>query len=378
MTSDRYLVSLAATFANKPDIIHQWIETAGSVCALLEEPVDALCERFDDSDQTLHRASLAAIREAWNPREADTILSWCHDHAITILPFYHPDYPEALRHIPSPPLVLYVKGSTAVLQATQMGIVGARSPSDYGRAMAKVMADGMAKAGVTVTSGLAKGIDAAAHESALSAGGATIAVLGGGLARVYPTSHIALSESIAETGAVISEFSPFSESFGWQFLHRNRIISGLSRGVVVVEAAIRSGSLSTARHALEQGRDVWAVPGDVGRVTSAGTNKLIQDGAQLATHPDDVLTVLFPDRKKKKSASSLSVQGELLTSIQVNEALDAESRQLLASMGKKAVTADTVATAMNLPLAVVVSKLTMLEVDGYVASVAGGRFKVVE
>jgi len=202
------------------------------------------------------------------------------------------EYPEALKNIYDPPEMLYRKGSILERDANAVAIVGSRKCTPYGAAAAEKLAFDLASRGVTVVSGMAQGIDAASHNGAIKAGGRTIAVMGSGFKHIYPPGSHALAESIASCGAVITEFPPDKMPDKSTFPRRNRIISGLSRGVVVVEAASRSGTSITARLALEQGREVLAVPGRIDSPTSAGTNRLIAEGARIVTSADDIIEEL--------------------------------------------------------------------------------------
>ncbi len=205
-------------------------------------------------------------------------------------------YPEMLRHIHDPPLFLFVRGDLEVVASESsraVAIVGSRSPTSYGRKMARLLSAGLAEAGVTVVSGLARGVDAEAHWAALRCGGKSIAVLGCGIDVVYPSEHHHLMVRTAKSGAVVSEFPMGTQPEAENFPGRNRIISGVTLGTVVVEAAERSGSLITAHFAMEQGREVFAVPGPVGS-RSRGPHKLLRQGAALAESPNDVLSEIAP------------------------------------------------------------------------------------
>jgi DNA processing protein len=204
-----------------------------------------------------------------------------------------PDYPAALRQLPLPPPVLAVRGE--LLDGPAVAMVGSRKADPYGKEVAELFARALAEAGVTVVSGFARGVDAAAHRGALSAPkGRTIAVLGCGLAIDYPSGHAALGNEIAARGALISEFPCDAGPRSWHFPVRNRVIAALAAGTLVVQAAPRSGSLVTARHSLDLGREVWAVPGRIFDERSLGPNALIRDGATLVQHPREILEILFP------------------------------------------------------------------------------------
>lgn len=211
-----------------------------------------------------------------------------------LVPFYSGKYPRLLSGITDPPVVLYVKGTLTELDLMSVAIVGARKCTSYGKKHAERLGVELAQAGFTVVSGMAYGIDASAHRGALKAGGRTLAVLGSGLGRIYPEDHLELAVEIAEQGAVISEFPMERAPEAGNFPQRNRLMSGLSLGVVVVEATLRSGSLITANLALEQGREVFAMPGPVDSPYSQGCHKLLREGAGLVEKAEDVVNALGP------------------------------------------------------------------------------------
>lgn len=211
------------------------------------------------------------------------------DDGIRLVHLDHPDYPERLKNIYDPPLYFYMKGSLVQDDGNAIAIVGSRRPTPYGMRVADMLASELASAGFTITSGMARGIDSVAHRAALKSGGRSIAVLGCGIDVVYPRENCDLMSDIAKSGAVMSEFPMGSRPDKKKFPQRNRVISGLSLGVVVVEAAEKSGSLITARFAMEQGREVFAVPGNINSPLSEGTNNLIRQGAKLVSDVDDIL-----------------------------------------------------------------------------------------
>lgn len=213
---------------------------------------------------------------------------------VQIVTLGGPGYPAVLTEISDPPLALYMKGTLEAADARAVAMVGTRHPSLYGLQTAERFGAELAAAGVTVVSGLARGIDGASHTGALGAGGRTLAVLGSGLAQIYPPEHEALAERIVGQGALISEYPMAAEPRADHFPRRNRLVSGLARGVVVVEAGPRSGSLITVDCALEQGKDVFAVPGPITSTSSQGTHALLKQGAQLVTSIQDILEELFP------------------------------------------------------------------------------------
>ncbi len=213
-------------------------------------------------------------------------------HDVRVITFLDDGYPKNLKNIYDPPVVLYVKGRFQPQDDLAIAVVGSRHASFYGIETAERLGYELASRGVTIVSGLAKGIDSSAHKGALKAKGRTLAILGSGILNIYPEEHVSLADEISKHGAVISEFPMVTIPDRGNFPKRNRVISGLSLGVVVVEAAGRSGALITSDIALEQGRDVFAVPGKVDSVTSKGTNKLIKQGAKLAESADDILEEL--------------------------------------------------------------------------------------
>ncbi len=218
-------------------------------------------------------------------------------HNVKILSFEDEEYPEKLKEIPDAPVVLYVKGDLNCGSGLSIGIVGSRRSSLYGLSMAKKFAFELAEKGITVVSGMARGVDTQAHWGALKTGGMTVAVLGSGLARIYPPENKKLYEHIAKDGAVVSEFPMETEPFPKHFPRRNRIISGMALGIVVIEAALKSGALITSDYALEQGRDVFAVPGKIDQVTAMGCNNLIKQGAKLVMSAEDILEEFQSDIK---------------------------------------------------------------------------------
>ena len=210
-----------------------------------------------------------------------------------------PDYPSSLKTMVDPPLVLYLWGSLEENDESALALVGSRRASAYGLAVCHKLAAGLARRGARIVSGMARGIDAVAHHAALEVGGRTIAVLGSGLNRIYPPEHRRLAEKISEGGAVISELPLTSPPLAAHFPMRNRIIAGMTLGTVVIEAAERSGSLITARHALEQNREVFAVPGPIDSQTTTGVHRLIQDGAKLVTSVADIIDELRPEIRER-------------------------------------------------------------------------------
>jgi DNA processing protein len=248
------------------------------------------------------------IRHAADYVDVTGIVDWCKTNSVTILCSDSPEYPPGLLELPDAPPVLFVSGEIRPCDELSVAIVGTRHASVYGRQQAERIAFGLAKAGITIVSGMARGIDTAAHQGALDAGGRTIAVFGCGLAHIYPPENDGLAKTIAADGALVSEFAPAEKPRGGMFPQRNRLISGLSHATLVIEAPERSGSLITARTASEQGRDVLALPGNVNSRASQGTNLLIRDGAKLIRNADDVLECLGPLARSVPTADGREVR----------------------------------------------------------------------
>lgn len=256
-------------------------QTPGNI---LKAPLKALI-----SVQGIGAQTAEAIKNAHSNCDIDRELELIDAFGIKIVTLYDDEYPENLKSIYDPPILLYLKGDYKKEDELSVAIVGSRRCTYYGLNMAEKMASELVEHGVTVISGLARGIDTAAHKGAVRNKGRTIAVLGNGLASIYPAENRALAEEISRNGVLMSEFAMQVRPYKQNFPRRNRLVSGLSRGVVVVEAAGRSGALITADFALEQGRDVFAVPGMAGRLSSGGPNSLIKQGAKLVESADDIL-----------------------------------------------------------------------------------------
>ncbi len=242
-----------------------------------------------------------AIASSRSEAAVDEEIATAEEKAVRIVTLVDEDYPVVLREIDDPPMVLYVRGEQPIEPARAIAIVGTRRGTRYGKMIAGRFASQLAMKGFIIVSGLAVGIDAAAHQGALDVGGFTVAVMGCGIDYPYPKRNQPIYERIVETGVALSEYPMGSRPAKWTFPQRNRIISGLSRGVLVVQAPERSGSLITARCALEQGRDVFAVPGNINTITSAGSNRLIKQGAKLVDSVDDI-TEEYPDLKLGKAS----------------------------------------------------------------------------
>jgi DNA processing protein len=311
-------------------------------------------------------ATLAArIAAAGEEINAEAEIALCQRHGISILTEADASYPRMLREIPDPPGLLFVRGAFQPNDAVAVGIVGTRHGTPYGLRQAERLAAGLARAGVTVVSGLARGIDAAAHRGALAAGGRTLAVLAGGVLNIYPPEHDKLAEEVVRQGAVISEQPPRSTPLAGTFPQRNRLISGMSLGVVVVEAAERSGALITARHAMEQGRDVFAVPGNVDSRASHGCHRLLRDGAILVETVDDVLEQLGPlvEAMPRDDGRTIHHPAELM--------LNDIERKVLDAIASEATAVDAVVAQSGLGIAQVLSTLSVLEMRHLIRRLSG-------
>jgi len=274
------------------------------------------------------------------------------------------EYPSALREIHDPPIVLYVRGAITARDNHAVAVVGSRKASHYATECAKKLSFQTAYAGLTVVSGLARGIDTAAHQGALAAKGRTIAVIGAGLAHLYPPENAELAERIASNGAVVSEFPIETKPDRQTFPIRNRIVTGMSFGVLVVEAGANSGALISANMAAEQGRTLYAVPGRIDQPTCLGSNRLIQQGAKLVVSAEDILDdlpVMFKDRPQLPAAVA-------------PVDLTAEQQKILAAIGAEETSLESVITTSGLTAAVVSSTLLALEIRRLVKQLPGKRY----
>ncbi|MDS4039826.1 MAG: DNA-processing protein DprA [Candidatus Competibacter sp.] len=307
----------------------------------------------------------------WCPIEQD--LAWLERPGNHLLDWDNPLYPPLLRQIPYPPPLLFVHGDPGCLRAPQLAIVGTRNPTPAGRETAHRFAAHLVGAGLTITSGLALGIDAAAHQGALSGDGRTIAVMGTSLDRVYPAKNRDLAHAIAERGALVSELPTGTPGMAENFPRRNRLISGLALGVLVVEAAARSGSLITARTALDQGREVFAIPGSIHNPLAKGCHALIRQGmAKLVETATDILEEL--GSLAAAGADTVTLSTGTPPAGAAPDRLDDDYRQLLAAIGDGPAGVDLLVERCGLTAEVVSSMLLILELEGYVAAVPGGLY----
>ncbi len=331
------------------------------------------------------RALLEAPEAGWL-EAAGHWLEGADHHLITLA---DPHYPATLLEIADPPVLLYLKGRVELLQRPGFAIIGARSASVQGETNAEAFARHLASHGLCIVSGLAAGIDAAAHAGALAASegadestGSTIAVIGTGIDRIYPARNAALARRIAASGAIISEFPLGTPPLSHNFPRRNRLIAGLAQGVLVVEAALNSGSLITARLASEQGREVFAIPGSIHSPLVRGCHRLIRDGAKLVETAEDIVEELrgrmgstLPSALRQSAAPpSASRTNRTAAPAQLAlDTLDADSRAVLETLGHDPLDIDSLATRCNLTVDALYAILLPLELDGLLARLPGGR-----
>lgn len=354
---------LVLTSGIGPRLYKLLVDRFGSPSGVLAAAPSQWCE-VPGIGAKLARA-LAVARESSAAVEQ---LQYCREHQIELLTPESDGYPAALREIVDPPGVLFVRGQLQPSDALAVAIVGSRHATRYGITQAERLAGSLARAGLTVISGLARGIDGAAHRGALAAGGRTIAVLGSGVANIYPPEHVDLALEIIAHGALLSETPPTSPPLSGAFPQRNRIITGLSLGVIVVEAATHSGALISARHAMEQGREVFAVPGPIDSRLSRGCHRLIRDGAKLVESADDVLEELghLVAAAPSRDGQTVHHPAELL--------LNDQEQRVLAAVGSSATDVDAIVAGSGLSGQQVLATLTVLEMRRLVRRVSGFAF----
>jgi len=294
----------------------------------------------------------------------DNDLAWTEQSGNYIITIRDAGYPAQLKEIPDPPPVLFVRGNSDILSLPQIAMVGSRNPSSIGKETAFNFAKTLSRSGFAITSGLALGIDAASHQGALSVGGYTIAVAGTGLDRVYPAIHKDLAIEISHTGALVSEFPLGTTAKANHFPRRNRIISGLCRGLLVIEAAKESGSLITARMALEQNREVFAIPGSIHNPLARGCNALIREGAKLIETTQDILEELNYYNQVDTNKSLAAMQSTL----------DLEQQTLLNLVMFAPTSIDNLVENAGLPVEIISSMLLILELQGYLEATPGGCY----
>lgn len=335
------------------------LRTFGEARAAWEAPISALQQAGLSSrliENLIQLRSTNALERVWEQVQS---------LGITVLTWEDENYPRLLKEIEQPPPVLYVRGELSPEDERSVAVVGTRRVTSYGRRVAEDIADALARNGVTVISGLARGVDAIAHQAALEAGGRTLAVMGCGLDTIYPPENRRLAERILERGAWISDYPPATPPEGSNFPPRNRIISGLSLAVVIVEAGEKSGALITAAFAADQGREVFAVPGYITAPQSRGTNRLIRDGAHPLLEPRDILETLNLTMNIEQRAVRMVLPGD---------ALEARLFQIL---GDEPLYIDEIYARAEVPIEKIAAALTMMELKGMVRQVGGMQYMAI-
>jgi len=332
---------------------------------------------FESAHRVLETLELpAALRRYFRRPDRDAVArdrDWIESTGCSVLYLGHPHYPPLLATIGDAPLLLYVLGDVAALSIPQVAVVGSRNPTPSGREHAAAFARALAELKLGVTSGLAVGIDAAAHAAALAAGGFTVAVTGNGLDKIYPAANTRLAAAVRGHGALVSEFPPGAPPRAEHFPQRNRLISGLSLGVLVIEASLKSGSLITARLAGDQGREVFAVPGSIDNPLSKGCHRLLRDGAKLTESVSDIVSEIAPmlAATAESDANATADDESERNSAGVKSSSD---RKLLRALGHDPASVDTLVERTGLTAEEVSSILMGLEMQGYVSSLPGGLY----
>ncbi len=345
-----------------PRLARRLLETFGSAVAVWQQPRRQLL------DVPGVGADLASALLACNAGQlADEQGADCRRQQVGLSMYGTPGFPRLLHEIADPPLILYLRGTYQPEDALAIALVGTRHASTYGLRQATALAGSLARAGFTIVSGLARGVDAAAHRGALEVGGRTIAVLAGGLSHVYPPEHRRLADEIAERGVVLSEVPLQAKPRRGSFPRRNRLISGLSLGVVVIEATRRSGALITARHALEQGREVFAVPGPVDVRTSRGCHQLLKDGARLVETADDVLEELGPFVAPLPTTAQYAVRHA--SELRLNPL----EQRVLQAIDDNSTSVDQLVNRCGLPVQQILATISVLETRRLICRLGGDR-----
>lgn len=331
----------------------------GSARKVLDAPSGELVRVEDIGTVVAHN-----IKHEVNWKLAEEQIKTAEREEVGILTFLDREYPENLKNIYDPPPVIFFKGEIKSEDRKAIAFVGSRKASSYGRLVAESLVEELASRGITIVSGLARGIDSVSHQAALKVGGRTIAVFGSGLDIVYPQENKKLADKIIENGAILSEFFFGTEPEGTNFPKRNRIVSGLSLGTVVVEAGLKSGALLTAKHALEQNREVFAVPGDIRSQTSKGTNNLIKQGAKLVGSVEDILVEI----------NEFSEGSGTEKSRHFDETLPEEEKKILGLLTTEPHHIDKICGELGIRSPVALSFLLSLELKGLIKQLPGKVF----
>lgn len=369
-----WLSSLSGHFSNKITALFEHFDTA-------EDIYNASIEDYKKVPGLTR--SDALILSNKDLTHAEKIVNQCKDNDIKILVYDDINYPDMLRQIESPPYVLYVKGEIMNWDRLfTIGVVGTRSCTEYGVNIATGFSYAMARRGVTVVSGMARGIDSAAARGALKAGGKTIAVFGCGLDRCYPPENVKLMKQITENGAIISEYPPGTPPLGDHFPERNRIISGLSKGVLLIEAPEKSGALSTSRCALASGKDLFVVPGSIFSPTFAGSHQMLKEGGRIAVSANDVLMeypkdlekLTPPEKSDEASAINnirrVSIDDEKYASLEENE------KKIIGLLIEQNMHIEDIKDKTGFDMGVLNSTLPVLEMTGFIRKLPGDNYKL--
>lgn len=345
-----------------PLLQQRLLQAFGSAEAVLAAGVPRLCSVAGVGHQLAERVAattLDAARREWD---------FCRRRGIRLLFRESSEYPGLLREIADPPAVLFARGAFQPRDALALAVVGTRRASRYGLRETRRLTTALSRTGVTIVSGLARGVDAAAHRAALAAGGRTVAVLATGVATVYPPEHAELAQQIEQAGVVLSEMDGACRPCKGAFPRRNRLITGMSLGVLVVEASLRSGAMVSARHALEQGREVFAMPGPVDREGSVGCHALIREGATLVTQAEHVIEALGPLAQPAELSEERTVRDARELGLNPQEAV------VLQSIAASGSLIDEIIVRAQLPAGRVLATLSVLEVRQLVTRLPGARF----
>lgn len=385
---------------------------AGSKISEIMTHIDDIAEIYektDFSDMTFLTKEQKRALSDKNTEQANKIIRRTNDIGADILTYTSPDYPDMLRKTDDPPYVLYIKGEIMKWdRLLPIAVVGTRQYTDYGLNAAWAICTGLARSGVTIVSGMARGLDSVASAAAIKAGCKTIAVVGCGLDIVYPPENAELMEKIINNGAVISEYPPSSPPIGSHFPARNRIISGMSRGTLVIQAPLKSGALITANYALDSGKDVFAVPGDINCAHSRGTNRLIKMGAKLVESSADILdeytselsllkspgkSLEFeyeyePSIKEKRKVNSKAAEKSKNTEDKINNEktvsmederysdLDGDERKIIEQLISRNMYIDDIQRSADIAVDKLATKLTLLEMKGLIVQMPGKLFRI--
>lgn len=344
-----------------PRLQAQLMDHFGTAAAVLQQSADQLTKVAGIGTQTAMQ-----ITSGDHQQSAVAMLQQCRQNGVHLLTKGGPRYPEGLKSLSDGPMLLYSRGDLQPCDDLAIAIVGARRCTQYGRRQAERLAGSLVRAGFTVVSGLARGIDTAAHRGALNAGGRTVAVMATGVREIYPPENAELAVEISHNGSLLSEFPLDQKPRPGLFPQRNRIISGMCLAVIIVEATRNSGALHTARHAMEQGREVFALPGPVDSIASEGCHELIREGVTLVRNCDDVLAELGPLSSPRQSQSDNVVHNP--REMTLNE----QEKELLNLISTNPVHIDEVLRTTELEMSRVLSTITVLEVKRFIRRLPGG------